>query len=88
MCLVHDPESTHFCHDKELISSYSKSFHGLVMAALGPSLYGLEKKGDTVGCSFLAFCHVTSTLCQMRNDENELGKEGFNPCWTCVPLLL
>ena len=35
MCLVHESESTRFWHDNELISSYSRSFHGLVMAALG-----------------------------------------------------
>ena len=88
MCLVHEPESTHFWHDNELISSCSRSFHGLVMATLGPWSNELEKEGDTAGWNFPAFCHVTSTLCHMRNDENELGKERFNPCWTRIPLLI
>ena len=88
MCLVHKPESTCFWHDNELISSCSRSFHGLVMAAIGPWLNGLEKEGDTAGWSFLAFFHVTSALCHMRNYENELSKEGFNPYWTRVPLLI
>ena len=88
MCLVHEPENTHFLHDNELISSCSKSFHGLIMAALSPWSNGLEKEGDIASWSFSVFCHVTSALCHMRNDENELGKEGFNPYWTHVPLLI
>jgi len=49
MCLVHEPESTRSWHDNELFSSYSKSFHGLVMAALSPLLNVLEKKGKMPG---------------------------------------
>ena len=33
MCLVHEPENIHFWHGNELFTSYSRSFHGLFMAA-------------------------------------------------------
>ena len=58
------------------------------MAALGAWPNELEKKGDTVGWCFLTFCHVALALCHMRNDEIQLGKKGFNPCWTRVPFLI
>ena len=58
------------------------------MVALGIWPNELEKEGDTADWSFPAFCRVTSALCYMRNDEIQLGKEGFNPCWTHVPFLI
>ena len=79
MCLVHELESTCFWQDNELISSCSRSFHGLVMATLSPWPNGLEKKGKTIGWRFPTLCYVIPVLCHMRNDENELSKEGFNP---------
>ena len=54
MCLVHEPESTRFWHDNKLISSCSRSFYGLVMAALNPRSNGLEKKGNIAS---LMSCH-------------------------------
>ena len=88
MCLVHESESTCFWYDNELISCCSRIFHGLVMVALGAWPNELEQEGDITGWSFTAFCHVTSALYHMRNDEIQLSKEGFNPYWTCVPFLI
>ena len=43
-----------------------------------------RRKEGQLAEDFPALYYVTSALCHMRNDENELSKEGFNPCWTRV----
>ena len=46
-----------------------------------------RRKEGQLAEDFPALYYVTSALCHMRNDENELSKEGFNPCWTRVLFL-
>ena len=40
---------------------------------------GWRRKEGQLAKAFPALYYVTSALCYMRNDENELSKEGFNP---------
>ena len=43
-----------------------------------------RRKGRQLAEAFPALYYVIPILCHMRNDGNELSKEGFNPCLTCV----
>ena len=45
---------------------------------------GWRRKGRQLAEAFPTLYYVIPALCHMRNDGNELSKEGFNPCWTRV----
>jgi len=49
---------------------------------------GWRRKGRQLAETFLALYYVTSALCHMRNDENELSNEGFNPLLDMCPFLI
>ena len=49
---------------------------------------GWRRKGRQLAETFPALYYVTSALCHMRNDKNELSKEGFNPLLDMCPFLI